>query len=345
MEEAEISIEIDREIQELQREFLEPGEEPGPIEESAETDGSEDDELDPDTLEPAAEIELGTGCASADQEVSKYLERGCGCSKYMNGPFSSSPSSEEVTSYRLFISEIDRAELDLILLARLNAGMNAGDLLTNTRGTVRPAVRQRVTFSFVFRGKSICREMFIFLHRISRTRLYNLTQHLCENGMVVRYHGNKGKKPKHACAFTDITRVVHFIKAYADAHAMPLPGCLPKHNDYRVMKLPSDVSKATVHREYVKASQELQYTDEQIRIVSYREFCRLWQELVPEIRVFCEPEYADITCPQPNSVTNTSTENYLAPSQPKRARLCSHCKHPGHTKTVRGKVTCPQLLK
>lgn len=220
MEEAETSTEIDREIEELQHEFFESE----AIQESNETDESLDDELDPDTLELAAEIELRTGCASADEEVSEYLERGCGCTKYRNGPCSASLSSEEVTSYRLSISEMDRAELDLILLAQLNAGMNADDLLTNTRGTARPAVRQRVTFSYLLRGKSICREMFIFLHKISRTRLYNLTRHLCENGVVPRIHGNKGRKPKHACTYTDITRVVHFIKSYADAHAVPLPG-------------------------------------------------------------------------------------------------------------------------
>ena len=55
----------------------------------------------------------------------------------------------------------------------------------------------------------------------------------------------------------EITRVVEFIKYYADIHAVPLPGCLPKHQNYRVMKLPSDVSKATVYSDYVTASEAL----------------------------------------------------------------------------------------
>ena len=49
-----------------------------------------------------------------------------------------------------------------------------------------------------------------------------------------------------------------FIKNYADVHAMPLPGRLPKHNDFRVMLLPSDVTKRKVYDEYVVASQEIQ---------------------------------------------------------------------------------------
>ena len=96
-----------------------------------------------------------------------------------------------------------------------------------------------------------------------------------------RTHGNKWKMPKHAMKFNEITRVVDFIKCYADIHAVPLPGRLPKHQDYRVMKLPSDVSKATVYRDYVTASEALRDEGEEVRIISYRQFRRLWQELVP----------------------------------------------------------------
>ena len=81
--------------------------------------------------------------------------------------------------------------------------------------------------------------------------------------------------------FDEITQVVDFIKCYADTHAVPLPGRLPKHQDYRVMKLPSDVSKATVYHDYVTASEALRDKGEEVRIISYRQFCCLWQELVP----------------------------------------------------------------
>ena len=71
--------------------------------------------------------------------------------------------------------------------------------------------------------------------------------------------------------------------------------------------------------------------------------------LYEQIRMFCEPEYAGITCPQPESNDLTQSdpevEQSRSPLAAKRTRLCSHCRLPGHTKTVRGKVTCPQLLK
>ena len=116
-----------------------------------------------------------------DEEVSAYLARGCGCKKNDGRPCSAAFSGREVTAYRLDIAELKRCELDMALLAQLHAGMNADDLLTNTRGSSRPQVRQRVTFTYMFKGKRICREMFAFLHNISRTRLYNAAEHLMAN--------------------------------------------------------------------------------------------------------------------------------------------------------------------
>ena len=111
--------------------------------------------------------------------------------------------------------------------------------------------------------------------------MYNLVKHLCVNGVVPCTHGNKGKMPKHAMKFDEITRVVDFIKCYTDVHAVPLPGRLPKHHDYHVMKLPSDVSKATVYCDYVTASEALRDKGKEVCITSYRQFRHLWQELVP----------------------------------------------------------------
>lgn len=48
------------------------------------------------------------------------------------------------------------------------------------------------------------------------------------------------------------------------------------------MLLPTDVSKVSVHRDYVKATKALQ---QPVRSFGYREFCRLWSEEVPYIRV------------------------------------------------------------
>ena len=63
------------------------------------------------------------------------------------------------------------------------------------------------------------------------------------------------------------------------------------------MVLPTNVSKASVHRNYVKSSEELQQTsDTPVRTFGYREFCRLWSEVVPFIRSMPPADDLCFTC-------------------------------------------------
>ena len=70
------------------------------------------------------------------------------------------------------------------------------------------------------------------------------------------------------------------------------------------------------------------------------------QYLYNEIRVFCDEEYKDITCPEPSQKHPiTDTSDSAGPSTKKYKCLCSHCRNPGHSKTRKGQITCPELLK
>ena len=70
------------------------------------------------------------------------------------------------------------------------------------------------------------------------------------------------------------------------------------------------------------------------------------QYLFNEIRVFCDEECRDITCPEPSRKHPiTDTSDSAGPSTKKYKRLCSHCRNPGHSKTHKGQITCPELLK
>ena len=53
-----------------------------------------------------------------------------------------------------------------------------------------------------------------------------------------RIHGNTGRKP--AIALThDLSRVIAFIKNYAEVHAILLPGRIPGLKDYEKNKITS----------------------------------------------------------------------------------------------------------
>ena len=81
---------------------------------------------------------------------------------------------------------------------------------------------------------------------------------------------------------------------------------------------------------------------------------RQWY-LFEEISPFCSsPESANITCPYPVQPKPNSTSISELPSDMsgsakqhagvKHKRTCSHCHEEGHTKTKKGKITCPHLL-
>ena len=113
-----------------------------------------------------------------DDDVSEFLACGCGCQKYDGKSCSAAFSCEEVMAYRYDIAELDRRDLDMAVLAQLHAGMNADSLHTNTRDSARPQEHQLVTFTYIYKGRHICQEMFTFLHNICQTRLYNIVEHL-----------------------------------------------------------------------------------------------------------------------------------------------------------------------
>ena len=102
--------------------------------------------------------------------------------------------------------------------------------------------------------------------------------------MSFRVHGNCRRKPWNVASLADKERAVKFITNYAEVHALPLPGHMPRFNDYSIMLLPSDTTKASVPRNYVACSEQFQSeSNEFVRTFGYREFCRLWSEVVSYI--------------------------------------------------------------
>ena len=97
-------------------------------------------------------------------------------------------------------------------------------------------------------------------------------KHYQLNGVTPRRHGNLKRRPWNAADFCDKERAVAFIKNFAEVHAIPLPGRMPKFYDYNIMPLPTDASKASVYREYVTATKVLEETsDQSVRCFGYRD--------------------------------------------------------------------------
>ena len=67
-----------------------------------------------------------------------------------------------------------------------------------------------------------------------------------------------------------------------------------------------------------------------------------------EIRPFCMgSEDMDLACPRPSQLkpeTESEENTHGTTSSHKRKRTYSHCHQEGHTKTKKGKLTCPMLV-
>jgi len=72
-------------------------------------------------------------------------------------------------------------------------------------------------------------------------------EHFCKNGLVRRDHGNYQKAPHNRMAFDDVHAIEEFLKNLATAHALPLPGRLPRRKD-KALLLPSDMAKRSVYQ-------------------------------------------------------------------------------------------------
>ena len=99
-------------------------------------------------------------------------------------------------------------------------------------------------------GRKLCRQAFLFLINISKTKLQNLRQHYNQEGLQSRRHGNVGRAPPNSHLFETREIVKNFIENYADNHDVILPGRIPGYRDASIVLLSSAETKLNVYRFY-----------------------------------------------------------------------------------------------
>ena len=160
--------------------------------------------------------------------------------------------------------EVSSAELDLVLLGALQSHMN---LSCN---------KKRYRMSYYFRGVQVCKETFLFVYCIGKSRSENLESHLKRYGAVPRRHATMSQLPKNMLQQAVLNQTVTFIKNFATEHGVSLPGRAPSFKDLKVQLLPSSESKASIWRQCKKE-------DSNLTVVSYAKFVALWNTLTPFI--------------------------------------------------------------
>ena len=196
--------------------------------------------------------------------------------------------------------ELTRSELDLVILANIQAGRGSPALFPDSGSSTS----SRTAIHYTFGGKQICRTSFCFLYAVGHTRLENLIKHYKTQGLTSRVQKLSQSRPHNHTSFTVIERIKSFIERFADNHALPLPGRLPSHKDYRVMLLPTDMTKVFVFQQYIKTCEKESCEDGK---VSRWTFQRILNDVCPYVSVMKPATDLCFDCQQNPTILMRST--------------------------------------
>ena len=129
--------------------------------------------------------------ASEVSAVSKFISETCGCELGPKKiPCSTYLTKETIVQCRACCLELDRDELDLVVLGQIQAHRTTLQQSTVSKGHHNVKETFRLHADYFIHGINILRSTFQFIYCLSDKRFRNLTQHYDMNGLVTRVHGN-----------------------------------------------------------------------------------------------------------------------------------------------------------
>lgn len=143
-----------------------------------------------------------TKLESSVGEVSKRLAAGCEC----QGVCFKGLQAESVYRHRLNIAELTKQEHDMYLMGVTMA------VLSNRSETNRHKERIRQRAVYVFQGKRVCLDAFVYLENVTQYHLKRIRRHVMVNGVTPRVHGNVRKKPHNALSLDVYKFAENFVK-------------------------------------------------------------------------------------------------------------------------------------
>lgn len=143
-----------------------------------------------------------TKLESSVSEVSKRLAAGCEC----HGLCFKGLQAESVYRHRLNIAELTKQEHDMYLMGVTMA------VLSNRSETNRHKERIRQRAVYVFQGKRVCLDAFIYLENVTQYHLKRIRRHVMVSGVTPRIHGNFRKKPHNALSLDAYKFAENFVK-------------------------------------------------------------------------------------------------------------------------------------
>ena len=219
--------------------------------------------IDPSKLEDNAE------------EVRARFQRGCDCAeencfKTLNADF--------VYRHRLNIAELSKHEHDMYLMGVTMA------CLSNPDETVRHKERKRLRAKYVFQGKEVCLEAFLYLENCTHYQLKRIRKHVITHGVTPRVHGNHGKRPHNTFPLDIYKHASKFLNDYLEKLTHKPDGKKTNkaaQNRRQCIHMPQDITRKKIHEKYVDF---INHFEPEAKVMSYSAFRYFLKEQFSHVR-------------------------------------------------------------
>lgn len=171
--------------------------------------------------------------------------------------------AEQVYRHRLNIAELTKDEHDMYLMGVTMAS------ISNVKKTSRQKDRQRNRASYVYQGKRVCLEAFLFLENVTLYHIKRIRNHVLKHGVVPRTHGNIGKKPHNTFSLDMYKNLENYIKKFLGPHVV----------DFNKNQVIYGVTRVEIYNSYKDHGRK---ADE--KLVGYSTFRRFMKKQFPHIK-------------------------------------------------------------
>ena len=182
------------------------------------------------------------------EKAINFLEKGCKCG------CSSRIPKEQFAELRESFQALSKVEQDIFLMAQLKV-MDGGSVSTS-RCLKKKTRSNKKTFYHWDHNTPLCQETYLNMLGIGRTYFENIRNHLIDNGLLPRVHGNIKRMPQWKTKMMidkNVAEVVkNFLENYAEVHGLPSPGRITQS----IVFLPAEMSYKSVHRDFLAGLEE-----------------------------------------------------------------------------------------
>lgn len=230
-------------------------------------------------------------------QVEERFKQGCECQDFQ---CFDKLNPEIVYKHRLNIAELTKTEHDMYLMGLIRS------CLCNPYETTKHTERQRQRAQYVYQGKKVCLEAFLYLENCTYYQIKRIRKHLNTHGVTPRVHGNQGKVPHNTFSLDTYQTATDFLKDFVKAQEIKQK---TKGSKNSLLYLPADVTRKKLYNMYKEFCKS---KSSDVKIIGYSTFRTFLNVQFSQLR-FTKFEFAvrgqNIQNNSRNEVEKTVNEN------------------------------------